>query len=83
MRINPGKIKKTESYFDMTMDSYDGVEICDLVGIYIITCLTRRAIADFIETMVWLFYIMSMGNKKTVHAKAPSKYLKMPDLALS
>ena len=32
--------KKTESCFDMTMGSYDGAEICELVGIYI---LTRRA----------------------------------------
>ena len=58
MRINLGKRKKTESYFDVTMGSYDGAEICELVGIYILTRLARRAIADFIETMVWLFCIM-------------------------
>ena len=39
MRINLGKRKKTESYFDVTMGSYDGAEICELVGIYILTRL--------------------------------------------
>ena len=31
--------EKTESYFDVTMGSYDGVKICELVGIYILTRL--------------------------------------------
>ena len=39
MRINLGKRKKTESYLDVTMGSYDGAEICELVGIYILTRL--------------------------------------------
>ena len=39
MRINLEKRKKTESYFDVTMGSYDGAEICELVGIYILTRL--------------------------------------------
>ena len=29
------KKKSTESFFDVTMDSFDGAEICELVGIYI------------------------------------------------
>ena len=33
------KKKKMESCFDMTMGSYDGAEICELVGIYILICL--------------------------------------------
>ena len=33
----PGKKKRMESCFDMTMGSYDIVEICKLVGIYILT----------------------------------------------
>ena len=37
----------------MTMGSYGGAEICELVGIFILTCLaTIRANADFIETIV-------------------------------
>ena len=35
----PWKKKKTESYFDVTMRSYDEAEICELVGIYILTRL--------------------------------------------
>ena len=33
----PWKKKRMESCFDMTMGSYDIVEICKLVGIYILT----------------------------------------------
>ena len=35
----PWKKKKTESCFDVTMGSYDGAEICELVGMYITTRL--------------------------------------------
>ena len=35
----PWKKKNTESGFDVTMGSYDGAEICELVGIYILTRL--------------------------------------------
>ena len=35
----PWKKKKTESCVDVTMDSYGGAEICELVGIYILTRL--------------------------------------------
>ena len=33
------KKKKTDSCFDVTMGSYDGAEICEFLGIYIITRL--------------------------------------------
>ena len=29
------KKKPTESYFDVTMSTFDGAEICELVGVYI------------------------------------------------
>ena len=35
----PWKKKKTESCFDVTVSSYDGAEICELVGIYLLTRL--------------------------------------------
>ena len=35
----PWKKENTESGFDVTMGSYDGAEICELVGIYILTRL--------------------------------------------
>ena len=38
MKINLEK-KGTESCFDVTLGSYDGVEVCELVGIYILTRL--------------------------------------------
>ena len=44
----PWKKKKTESCFDMTMDSYDGAEICKLVRIYILTRL-----ATIIKKSLW------------------------------
>ena len=36
----PWKKKKMESCFDVTMGRYDGAEICELVGIYILIRLT-------------------------------------------
>ena len=33
------KTKQTESCFDVTMGSFDGVEVCKLVGIYILCFL--------------------------------------------
>ena len=39
MRVNLGKTKKAKICFDMTMSSYDRAEICELVGIYILTRL--------------------------------------------
>ena len=35
------KKKHTESCFDVTMASFDGVEICELVGIYILCFLAK------------------------------------------
>ena len=37
----PRKKKNTESCFDVTMGSYDGAEICELVGIYIQSKLAK------------------------------------------
>ena len=37
--MNLGKRKKTKSCFDVTMGSYYGAEICEMVGIYILTRL--------------------------------------------
>ena len=36
--MNLGK-RKLESCFNVTMGSYDGAEICELVGIYVLTRL--------------------------------------------
>ena len=35
------KKKETDRCFDVAMGSYDGAEICELVGIYILTRLAR------------------------------------------
>ena len=32
-------VKKSTSNFDVTMGSYDGAEVCDLVGLYILSQL--------------------------------------------
>ena len=42
------KKKQTESCFDVTMESFDGAEVCKLVGIYIF-CFLK--IADFLDIM--------------------------------
>ena len=34
--------KKSESCFDVTMGSHDGAEVCELVGIFILSYLTKR-----------------------------------------
>ena len=36
----PWKKKSTESCFDVTMGSYDGADICELIGIYILSLLS-------------------------------------------
>ena len=36
------KKKYTESCFDVTMGSFDGVEICELVGIHILSSLSNK-----------------------------------------
>ena len=38
----PWKKKSTESCFDVTMGSLDGAEICELVGLYILSILQER-----------------------------------------
>ena len=35
------KKKQTESCFDVTMGSFDGAEVCELVGIYILCFLAK------------------------------------------
>ena len=34
--------KNSDSTFDVTMGSYDGAEVCDLVGIYILSILQEK-----------------------------------------
>ena len=38
--MNPGK-RKTDSCFDVTMGSYDGAEVSELVGIYLLSLLAN------------------------------------------
>ena len=38
----PWKKKNTESCFDVTMGSFDGAEICELVGIHILSLLSNK-----------------------------------------
>ena len=37
----PWKKKETDSCFDLTMGSYDGAEVCELVGIYLLSLLAN------------------------------------------
>ena len=39
---NTWKKQRSDSSFDVTMGSYDGAEICELVGIYILSSLTKE-----------------------------------------
>ena len=36
-------VKKDNPGFDVTMDSYDGAEVCELVGLYILHILTKES----------------------------------------
>ena len=38
----PWKKKDSNELFDVTMGSYDGAEICELVGLYTLSILTKR-----------------------------------------
>ena len=39
---SPWAKKDRKSLFDVTMGSYDGAEICELVGLYILNTLSRK-----------------------------------------
>ena len=40
--MNLGRKKNTESYFDVTMDGFDGAEICKLFGVHILSLLSNK-----------------------------------------
>ena len=40
--MNLGRKKNTESCFNVTMGSFDGAEICELVGIHILSSLSNK-----------------------------------------
>ena len=40
--MNLGRKKNTESYFGVTIGSFDGAEICELVGIHILSLLSNK-----------------------------------------
>ena len=40
--VIPWKKKNTESCFDVTMGSFDGAKICELVGIHILSLLSNK-----------------------------------------
>ena len=51
-------IKKQEGLFDMSMGAYDGAELCELVGTYMLTLLSKKykkTILGFIVMMDWPF----------------------------
>ena len=64
------------------MGSDDGVEICELIGIYILTRL-----ATIIKKYDCGIYrddgLVILRNVNGQHAKTSSKYLKISDLALT
>ena len=39
--FEPWKKKDTDSCFDVTMGSYDGAEVCEVVGIYLLSLLAN------------------------------------------
>ena len=39
-------VKKDNPDFDVTMDSYDGTEVCELVGLYMLDILTKEFVQD-------------------------------------
>ena len=51
-------IKKQRSLFDVSMGAYNGAEVCELVGTYMLTLLLKRTtktILGFIVMMDWPF----------------------------
>ena len=51
-------VKKGESNFDVSMDAYDGAEVCELIGIFMLSLLSKyitRTILDCIEMTALLF----------------------------
>ena len=59
------KKKSTTSCFDATMGSYDGAEICELVGVYILSRTeTIRTKWDSTSTMDFLFYEVTAAKKR-------------------
>ena len=59
------KKKDADTTFDVTMGSYDGADLCELIGIYIQSLLT-----NIIQKMIWglyredgLFILRKTNNK--------------------
>ena len=51
-------VKKGESNFDVSMGAYDGAEVCELIGIFMLSLLSKyitRTILDCIEMTALLF----------------------------
>ena len=46
---DPRVKKNTKSYFDMSLGSHDGAEICELVGIYLLFLLTNIINKNFFD----------------------------------
>ena len=42
MVTNLGRKKNTESCFDVTIGSFDGAEICELVGIHVLSLISSK-----------------------------------------
>ena len=66
-----------ESLFDVTMGVYDGAEVCELVGTYMLNVLSKnyKTILKFTLMMDW------PRNRWNRYRKAFRKYLRM-DLTL-
>ena len=51
-------VKKGESNFEVSMGAYDGAEVCELIGIFMLSLLSKyitRTILDCIEMTALLF----------------------------
>ena len=53
--------------FDAPMGCYDGAEVCELVGSYMLNQLKHdviKKVSVYIEMMVWEFFMISPSQKK-------------------
>lgn len=61
-------MKKENESFDVTMGSYDGAEVCELVGLFILSKLTNVAGMDSIglyrDDGLAVLYVVALGGQQ-------------------
>ena len=76
---DPWVKKDTSVEFDVTMGSYDGAEVCEIVGLFMLDTLSKffeKIISIYTETMVCQFLETATAIRARKFEKISQNYLK-------